>query len=108
MRRVYFYYGLSLLKQPIFWQALFLPVAAALLAKWLFVAKIIENFLSVPVKAVPGYIWRTFYHAFENGEGIVAVVFVLATVTGVSLLYHLGRALLVMERGKESGLSRPA
>lgn len=94
MRRVYYSYGLGILSHTMFWQGMFLGVATLLLAKWLWVAKIIHNFLSVPVGNAPLYVWSSFWHAVFNGEFLTALTLVLAGGVAVSAGYHLTQAVM--------------
>lgn len=93
MRRVYFSYAVSIFTQAIFWQGLFLSVAAALLAKWLFVASIINNFLAVPVGRVPQYTVSIFENAITQGELLTVLTLVLAGGVAISAGYHIMQAL---------------
>lgn len=98
MRRVYYSYGVSILSQAVFWQGMFLGVASLLLAKWLFVASIINNFLAVPVGHAPRYALDALVGAVNHGEVLTAVVFVLAGVVTMSCGYRLAQALLPLTR----------
>ncbi len=89
MRRVYYSYGLSIVSHVMFWQGVFLGVATLLLAKWLWVAKIIHNFLSVPVGDAPQYVWNSFWHAVIHCEFLTALTLVLAGGVAVSVGYRL-------------------
>jgi hypothetical protein len=89
MRRVYYSYAISIFSHAMFWQGVFLSVASALLAKWLHVASIFNNFLSVPVGRVPMYIYNTFVGAITHGEFITAITLVLASGVAVSVGYKL-------------------
>lgn len=94
MRRVYYSYGLSIMSHAMFWQGVFLPVAAFLLAKWLHVASIINNFLAVPVGQTPQYVVNSFVGAVTHGEVLTALTLVAAGVVMVSVGYHLAQALI--------------
>ena len=93
MRRIYYSYGLSILTHVMFWQGMFLAVAAYLLARWLHVASIVQNFLSVPVGQAPQYVYRSFYGAFTHGEVLTAVMLVVAAGVALSAGYHIAQAL---------------
>ena len=89
MRRVYYTYALSIFTHIVFWQGVFLSVATLLLAKWLHVASIINNFLSVPVGRVPEYLYNSFFGAISHGEFITAMTLVLAGGVAISVGYRL-------------------
>lgn len=93
MRRVYYSYGISIVSHAMFWQGMFLSVAMFLLAKWLWVANIINNFLSVPVGSLPQYVWNSFWHAALHGELLTALTLVLAGGVAVKSGYHLAQLL---------------
>lgn len=94
MRRVYYSYALSIVSHAMFWQGAFLGVAAWLLAKWLHVASIIHNFLSVPVGSAPQYAWNSFWNAAIHGEFFTALTLVLAGGVAISVGYHLTQAIM--------------
>ena len=91
MRRVYYSYAISIVAMPMFWQGMFLSVSAYLLAKWLFVASIIDNLLAVPVGGAPSYVANAFVGAATHGELMTVLVFVLATGVAVSCGYRLAK-----------------
>ena len=95
MRRVYYSYLLSIMTHTVFWQGMFLGIAGLLLADWLHVASIINNFLSVPVGLAPQYLINTFLGAIANGKVLTVALVVLAGVVAVSASYQLGRALFL-------------
>tara|TARA_B100002051_G_scaffold276820_1_gene329407 strand:- start:10499 stop:10762 length:264 start_codon:yes stop_codon:yes gene_type:complete len=72
-----------------FWQGLFLSVATLMLAKWLHVASIVNNFLSVPVGQTPQYVYNSFVEAINHGEIITALTLVLASGVAVQAGYQL-------------------
>jgi hypothetical protein len=88
MRRVYYSYALSIVSHAMFWQGAFLGVAAWLLAKWLHVASIIHNFLSVPVGSAPQYAWNSFWNAAIHGEFFTALT--LSPHTGDHVTFVCG------------------
>jgi hypothetical protein len=94
MRRVYYSYAISIGAHVMFWQGMFLGVAAGLLAKWLHVASIVKNFLAVPVGSVPQYVYGSFWGAINHGELLTAVTLVLAGVVAISAGYHIAQAIL--------------
>jgi len=89
MRRVYYSYVVSIFSHSMFWQGLFLSVATLLLAKWLHVASIMDNFLSVPVGGAPQYVYNSFVGALTNGEFLTALTLVLASGVAISAGYKL-------------------
>jgi hypothetical protein len=89
MRRVYYSYGLSIVTHSMFWQGMFLSVASYLLAKWLHVASIIHNFLSVPVGQAPQYVVNSIFGAVSHGEVLTVLTLVLAGGVAVSAGYHI-------------------
>lgn len=93
MRRVYYSYALSIFSQVVFWQGMFLGVAALLLAKWLHVAKIVHNFLSVPVGHAPQYVANSFLGAINHGEILTVLTLLLAGGVAISAGYHIAKAL---------------
>lgn len=94
MRRVYYSYALGIVSHSMFWQGIFLGVSAWLLAKWLHVASIINNFLSVPVGGAPQYVWNSFWEAITHGELLTAFVLVAAGGVAVSVGYQLTQVLM--------------
>jgi hypothetical protein len=94
MRRVYYSYGLSILSHAMFWQGMFLSVAILLLGKWLHVASIAHNFLSVPLANAPQYVWNSFWGAATHGELLTALTLVLAGGVAISAGYHLAQAIM--------------
>ena len=93
MRRVYYSYAISIFTQTIFWQGMFLSIAAALLAKWLFVASIVHNFLAVPMGRVPQYVMDSFGNAITHGELLTVLILILAAGVAISAGYHIAKAL---------------
>jgi hypothetical protein len=103
MKRVYYSYALSIFTQSVFWQGLFLGVAAILLARWLHVASILNNFMAVPVGNVPNYIYNSFTGALAQGELLTALVLLLAGGVAISVGFKL--ADLFVHKRTVSGLS---
>ncbi len=64
-------------------------VATVLLARWLHVASIINNFLSVPVRGVPNYLYNSFSGAISHGEFLTALILVATSLVAVSAGYRL-------------------
>lgn len=95
MRRVYYSYVLGLVSMSIFWQGFFLGAATLLLAHWLHVASIIDNFLAVPVRQVPDFIVGSFLGAIAHGEAVTALVALLSLIIAVLSVRRLGRVLSV-------------
>jgi hypothetical protein len=89
MRRVYYSYSISIVTHAMFWQGVFLSVAALLLAQWLHVASIINNFLAVPVGNVPQYMYHSFMGAITHGEFLTALTLVVTGGVAVSVGYQL-------------------
>ena len=89
MRRVYYSYALSLIAHPMFWHGVLLSIAAALLARWLHVASIVNNFLAVPVGQVPRYVWRTVTEAVSHGELLTVFTLAFAGVLLLSVSWRL-------------------
>lgn len=65
-----------------------MSVATLLLARWLHVASIVNNFLSVPVGQAPKYIYNSFFGAIDHGELLTVVTLVAAAVVAVSAGYR--------------------
>jgi hypothetical protein len=84
MRRVYYSYGLSIFTNIAFWQGALLMVSSALLARWLHVASIIDNFLAVPVRDVPHFISNSVFGAISHGEVLTVIVFIATCVIAAS------------------------
>lgn len=95
MRRVYYSYVVSIATAPIFWQGIFLGAATLLLARWLHVASIIDNFLSIPLREVPGFVLGSFLGAFAHGEAVTALVLVISLVITGFALRRLGRVFVL-------------
>lgn len=93
MRRVFYSYALSLVSMSIFWQGFFLGAATLLLAHWLHVESIIDNFLAVPVRQVPDFILGSFLGAITHGEAMTALVALLSLIIAGLAARRLGRAL---------------
>lgn len=93
MRRVYYSYALSLVSHPMFWHGVLLSVAAALLARWLHVASIINNFLAVPVGQVPRYTWNSLTGAISHGELMTVLVLLAAGGLTLSVSWRLLQSL---------------
>jgi hypothetical protein len=89
MRRVYYSYGVSILTHSMMWRGLFLGAAAALLAQWLHIASIFNNFLEVPVGNIPTYVTQSFVAAATHGEMITVLTVIAATVVGLSCMYRV-------------------
>lgn len=94
MRRVYYSYALDIAGQTVFWQGIFLGAAAILLAHWLHVASIINNFLSVPVGQAPQFVVSSFAGAVSHGEMLTVVTLLLASAMTVSVGYKLTQAVV--------------
>lgn len=91
MRRVYFHYVLGIFTHSMFRRGVFLGAAALLLAKWLHVASIINNFLSLPVRNVPNYVYGSVQSAVTHGELLTVLTLVLALVVAISTVFKLLR-----------------
>jgi len=89
MRRVYYTYAISIFTHIVFWQGLFFSVATLMLAKWLHVSSIINNFLSVPVGSVPNYLLGSFFGAISEGKVLTALTLVFAVGIAISVGYRL-------------------
>lgn len=94
MRRVYYSYVLSIFTHTVFWQGVFLGAAAILLARWLHVASIIKNFLSIPVGQVPSYLLNSVSNALAHGEVLMVMTLFLAVAVAASAAYHILHALV--------------
>lgn len=95
MRRVYYSYAISLAVHSMLWRGVFLGAAAVLLADWLHVASIFNNFLSIPVGAVPHYVSSSFVHAATHGEAITVFLVLAAGTITLTCAYHLLRNLRI-------------
>lgn len=93
MRRVYYAFVLSIATHTMFWRGVVLGAAAMLLARWLHVASIVNNFLSVPVGSTPSFVANSFVGAATHGEMLTVATFVLAGVITVSCVYRLAHDL---------------
>ena len=89
MRRVYYAYALSIAGHSMLWRGVFLGAAAVLLAQWLHVASIYNNFLSVPVGSVPQYIANAMLNAATQGEVLMLLTLTAASLVGLSCTYRL-------------------
>jgi hypothetical protein len=89
MRRIYYSYGLSILTHSMLWRGVFLGAAAALLAQWLHIASIFNNFLAVPVGNIPTYITQSFVAAATHGEMITVLTIIATTAVGLSCGYRM-------------------
>jgi len=89
MRRVYYTYALSIAGHSMLWRGIFLGAAAVLLARWLHVASIFNNFLSVPVGTVPQYIANIMLNAATDGEALMLLTLTAACLVGLSCAYRL-------------------
>jgi hypothetical protein len=94
MRRVYYSYALSIFTQSVFWQGIFLGAAAILLARWLHVASILNNFMAVPVGSVPHYIYNSFAGAVAHGEVLTVLTLLVASGVAMSVGYRLTHVLV--------------
>ena len=89
MRRVYYSYTISIAAHSMMWRGMFLGAASVLLAQWLHVASIFNNFLSVPVGSVPSFVSGAFINAATHGEFMTVVVVVVSAVVGATCLYRV-------------------
>ncbi len=96
MRRVYYSYAVSIVSQRLFLEGMFLSIAAFLLAKWLHVSSIIDNFLAVPVREAPTFVTNSFVGAISHGEIATALVFVTTILISISVARNL--ALVIIPR----------
>jgi hypothetical protein len=104
MRRVYYSYAISIFSHVMFWQGLFLGVAALLLARWLHVASIFNNLLATQVGSVPNYMYSSVTNAVAGGEFLTVLTLLLAGIVTVSAGFKLTE--LVVSRGVR--VSRPS
>lgn len=93
MRRVYYSYLISIGTHSMLWRGVFLGATAVLLAKWLHVASIFNNFLSVPVGAVPKYVANSFVNAATHGEIMTVVTIVASGIIALSSGFQIVRSL---------------
>jgi hypothetical protein len=77
-----------------FFQGVFLSVAVLLLARWLHVASIVDNFLSVPVGSVPTYVYGSFSNAVLSGELITVLTLFVAGGVAVSIGFKLTQLIM--------------
>jgi hypothetical protein len=89
MRRVYYSYTISLATHSMLWRGVFLGAAAMLLADWLHVASIFNNFLSTPVGSVPQFVANSFVQAALHGEAMTVAIILAAGLLAVSSAYKL-------------------
>jgi len=89
MRRVYYAYAISIAVHSMLWRGVFLGAATVLLAKWLHVASIWHNFLSIPVGNVPHYIANSLLNAVAHGELLTLLTLTAAGMVGLSCVYQL-------------------
>ena len=94
MRRVYYHFVVSIFTHTMFFRGVFLGVSAVLLAKWLHVASIVHNFLSVPVGHAPKYIANSFWNAATHGELLTVLTLVVAGGMAVSVGYKFAQAFM--------------
>jgi hypothetical protein len=92
MRRVYYSFALSIATHTMFWRGMFLGAAALLLAQWLHVASIINNFLAIPVGSTPEFVLNSFATAVTHGEVVMALTFLGAGIIGLMCLWQLALA----------------
>lgn len=95
MRRVYYSYAIALAVHSMLWRGVFLGAAAVLLADWLHVASIFNNFLSVPVGSVPQYIGGAFIHAATHGEAITVFLVLAAGAIAATCVYQFSKHLRI-------------
>lgn len=93
MRRVYYSYLISVAVHPMMWQGIFLGASAILLAKWLHVASIINNFLAVPVGSVPQYLYGSVSNAVNHGELVTVITLFASGFIAVSAGYQLANSI---------------
>ena len=93
MRRVYYSYIISIAVHPLLWRGMFLGAAAVLLARWLHVASIIDNFLAIPVGNIPQYVTNAVLNAATHGEIIMLLTLIAAGIIALSSLGHLLKSL---------------
>ncbi len=95
MRRVYYSYVLSITEHAMFWRGLFLGGAIMLLAEWLHVAKIVQNFLAVPIGTAPKYVFNAFSAALAGGEVVMVLTLIMSGIVFVSVLQQFARSIAV-------------
>jgi len=104
MRRVYYAYAVSLVSRSVFWQGVFLGAALLLLADWLHVFSIINNFLSVPVGQVHYYILTSFVGAITAGKFLTVATAVAVVLVSVSVSFHLASLFVRLQFFSRSNL----
>lgn len=90
MRRVYYTYALSFLREGMFWHGILFALLVGVLAKVLHVASIIDNFLAVPVGGVPEYAVNAVWSVISHGEFLTLASLMAMSVVVVSIGYQLG------------------
>lgn len=87
MRRVYYTYALSVCCNYIALAGVVFAVSLHSFAQLVHVAKVWENFLSVPVGRAPGHILRVLSH----GDFLTLLSLALVTASILVVLWHLPR-----------------
>lgn len=90
MTRVYYSFTLSFVTNGAFVQGVLLGGAVALFGRLTHVAAITNNLLSVPLGAVPTYVWNSVVTALADGKVltvlVTAFIVVLGTYTAIRLI----------------------
>jgi len=89
MRRVYYSFVVTFVTSGPFLQGLLLGGAVALFGRLTHVAAITNNVLSVPLGAVPNYVWNSVVTALAGGEVLTVLVTAFIVALGVMVSVRL-------------------
>jgi hypothetical protein len=95
MRRIYYSFFIGQIVWQVFLQGLLFGMAVVSLAQRLHVAKIIENFLLVPVGQVPAYIMGAIFGAWIHGEVLLLTTLLVSGVIAVAMSVRLIQIILL-------------
>lgn len=92
MRRVWYSFAISTVRYAPLWYGIGFGVSLGLFRELVFVSRVIENFLAVPVGNAPSYALSVVMNALQSGEFLtLASLGVMGLVT-VSLVRRLAHA----------------
>ena len=91
MRRVWYSFAIGIMIYPPLWYGIGFGVSLGLFRELVFVSRVIESFLAVPVGNAPSYAFSIVVNALQSGEFLtLASLGVMGLVT-VSLIRRLAR-----------------
>lgn len=100
MRRVWYSFAIRTLSYAPLWYGVAFGVSLGLFRELVFVSRVIENILAVPLGNVPSYALAVVTNALQSGEFLTLASLAVMALVGLRLISRLAHALSAAGHGR--------